>query len=57
MGKHASWRASFQCLAKSLITSDQFTDPFGVMSRPKAWHNYPDTTPTVHCLPPRVQGS
>ena len=27
---------SFQCLAKSLITSDQLTDLFGVMSRPKA---------------------
>ena len=36
MGKHASWRASFQCLAKSLITSDQLTDLFGVMSHPKA---------------------
>ena len=36
MGKHALWRASFQCLAKSLITSDHLTDPFGVMSRPKA---------------------
>ena len=35
MGKHTLWRASFQCLAKSLITSDQLTDPFGVMSRPK----------------------
>ena len=36
MGKHASWRDSFQCLAKSLITSDQHTDLFGAMSHPKA---------------------
>ena len=36
MRKHASWRASFQYLAKSLITSDQLTDLFGVMSHPKA---------------------
>lgn len=35
MGKHAPWRASFQYLAKRLITSDQLTDPIGVMSRPK----------------------
>ena len=36
MGKHASWRARFQCLAKSLIKSDQLTDLFGVMNHPKA---------------------